>query len=191
MTRFAAVTIVKHREGFWHFVPVSWHWLTTHVSSGDVATITAAGLAALVAATVAVRAYRKQQEEARRVERSKFYAEALRVVEEYAEAPYRILRFDGTAEKRWELTESISGIQSRMSFYSGWMEIAAKDEVRMAYAELLKAVRSEAGEQMKAAWLGKATTKNKQVPLGLALPRIATDAAWATTVEAIQTDLRR
>lgn len=116
MAGLAAGAVTKHDDGFWHFLPATWHWLTAHVSSGDVATVTAAVLAALVAAVVAVRAYREQQEEARRVERAKFYADALQVVEEYAEAPYRILRCDGAAEKWWELTESMSGIQARITF---------------------------------------------------------------------------
>lgn len=186
----AAAVAKQDDEGFWNFVPVSWHWLTAHVSSGDVATVTAAVFAALVAALVAVRGYRKQQEERRRVERSRFYAEALQVVEDYAEAPYRILRCDGTPEKRWEVTRSISDIQSRMSFYAGWMEISAEDSVRVAYAALLVAVRAEAGEQMKVAWLGPATKKNKQVSLGTALRRVVTDAARARMVAVIKADLR-
>lgn len=77
-----------------------------------------------------------------------------------------------------------------MSFYAGWMEISAKDSVRIVYAALLEAVHGEAGEQMKAAWLGKRTTRNKQVSLGTALPRVATDAARARMVSAIKADLR-
>ncbi len=128
----------------------------------------------------------KQQKETRRQERAKVYAEALRAVEDYLEAPYRIRRRDGSAAVRWELTESISEIKSRVSFYTGWLSISAPKSVYDAYVKFDEAARKEAGAQMTAAWNGPVTKKDRQVPLGTALPQPASAAARKAVLKAMK-----
>ncbi len=99
------------------------------------------------------------------------YAEALRAVEDYLEAPYRIRRRDGSAGVRWELTESISEIKSRITFYTGWLSINAPKAVYEEYVKFDAAARREAGAQMTEAWNGPPTTEDAGVPLGEALPQ--------------------
>lgn len=171
-------------------------------ATGTAATAASAGLGAdvivtlvlgvaTIVVTIALAAWElvKQQKEARRQERVKTYAEALRAVEDYQEAPYRVRRTDGSAAVRWELTETISAIQSRISFYTAWMSIDAPGEVLAAYKAYVGAAKSEAGPQMTAAWRGPVTKKNKDVPLGTALPRDKANAARAVALEAIRRDL--
>jgi hypothetical protein len=124
----------------------------------------------IVAAVVAVNAYKTQQQETRRQEKAKFYAEAVRVVEDYMEAPYRILRKDGSAEARRAITQHISDVKSRISFYTGWMAIHGTIEIRAAYDAFVNAAQREAGPQMTAAWNARPVNKDKDVPLRTAPP---------------------
>lgn len=169
---------------------------------GTTATAAAAGLdadvivtlvlgVATIAVTIVLAAWAivNQQKETRRQERAKTYAEAMRAVEDYQETPYRIRRTDGSTAVRWQLTESISEIQSRINFYTLWMSINVRKEVLEAYKSYVAAARTEAGLQMTAAWQGPVTKKNKDVPLGAALPRDKADAARKIVLEAIRSDL--
>jgi hypothetical protein len=131
------------------------------------------------------------QEENRRQERAKAYAEAIRAVDDYLETPYRIRRRDGSGEHRWQLTESISEIQSRINFHKGWLRINASKEVYDAYVEFIKAAKAEAGGQMTTAWNGPATKKDRQVPLGARLPQPKSEAAKEVLVEAMKKCLKR
>lgn len=171
-------------------------------TTGTAATAASAGLGAdvvvtlvlgvaTIVVTIALATWKivKQQKAARRQERVKTYAEALRAVEDYQEAPYRVRRTDGSAATRWQVTESISEIQSRISFYTAWMSIDAPADVLAAYQAYVAAAKREAGPQMTAAWRGPVTKKNKDVPLGTALPRDKADAARTIALEAIRRDL--
>ncbi len=147
-----------------------------------------ATLAATIAAAVAVKAYRTQQREQRRQERARFYADAVQAVEDYAECPYRIRRRDGTAQARREITQHISDVKSRISFYTAWMTINANDDVRTAYDTFVRTAASEAGRQMTAAWLAPPTKRDRDVSIGTALPRTATDTARAQLLDAMKND---
>lgn len=127
-----------------------------------------------------------QQEEGRRQERAKAYAEAVRAVEDYLETPYRIRRRSGSGEHRWQLTESISEIQSRINFHKGWLRINASTEVYDAYVAFIKAAKEEAGVQMTDAWNGPVTKKDRQVPLGTALPQPKSAAAKEVVLTAMK-----
>ncbi|MFI7679392.1 hypothetical protein [Actinophytocola sp. NPDC049390] len=146
-------------------------------------------VAAVIAAVVAVKAYKTQQREQRRQERAAFYADAIRAVEDYTECPYRIRRRDGTAEARREITQHVSNVKSRISFYTAWMVINASERVRAAYEVFVKTAENEAGRQMSAAWRGKPTKRDRDVPIGRALPRKATDVARSKLLEAMKNDL--
>lgn len=140
-----------------------WGW-----GASDWATILAAFLAALVAALVAVWGYTVQQRAARDDQHRTIYAEALRAVEDYLEAPYLIRRRDGSAAARRELSTHISDIQSRLSFYCAWLQLHAPTEVHSTYSSYVAHARREAGAQMSAAWSGHPIRRDRDVPLGTA-----------------------
>lgn len=176
--------------------PGAWDRILSTVDGGDVATVLAATLgvlgamgAAAVAAIVAMKAYKTQQKEGRRQQRATFYAEAVRAVEDYLEAPYRIRRRDGSAAARRELTQQVSDVKSRISFYTAWMAIHGADDVAGAYDTFVRAAQSEAGQQMTAAWQSRPTKKDRDVPIGSPLPRARSDDARATLLAAMQADL--
>jgi hypothetical protein len=156
-----------------------------------VVTFIATGVAAAIAGLIAVWGYRKQQKEGRRQERAKLYAEAVRAVEDYCEAPYRIRRRDGSAHARRELTESISEIKSRISFYAGWLSINAPEKVYTAYQAYVEAAQNEAGNQMKAMWLGRPTKRDKDVSIGDPLPRKQTDIERKKVLTAMKECLKK
>lgn len=139
-------------------------------------------------ATIAIAAYNvvKQQKENRRQARAQAYAEAIRAVEDYLETPYRIRRRDGSAAVRWELTEAISEIQSRINFHKDWLRINAPDGVYDAYIAFDKAARIEAGGQMTEAWNGPPTLKDSDVPLGKPLPQPKSVEAKKVVLEAMK-----
>lgn len=131
-----------------------------------------------------------QQKENRRQERAVAYAEAVRAVEDYLETPYRIRRRNGSGEHRWQLTESISEIQSRMNFHKDWLRINASAKVYDAYVDFIAAAKTEAGAQMTQAWNGAVTKKDRQVPLGTRLHQPVSDTAKEAVLEAMKGCLR-
>lgn len=145
------------------------------------------GVATLVVTVrTATRNIVAQQKENRRQERARAYAEAIRAVEDYLETPYRIRRRDGSPAVRWQLTESISNIQSRISLHEGWLAINASKEVYDAYLAFVRAAKEEAGAQMTAAWNGPVTKRDHQVPLGVALKRPKSTAAKEVVLKAMK-----
>lgn len=165
-----------------------WH---DYITPDNLMTLVAAGLAALIAAGVAVYGYSRAQREARRQERARLYAEALRAVEDYLEAPYRVKRRDGSAAARRELTEAISEIKSRINFYTGWLSISAPQEVNATYGAFAKAAFGEAGAQMTTAWKGRPTKRDRDVPIGQPLPRVQADKARDLALATMKNDLTR
>lgn len=149
------------------------------------------GLATLVITVrTATRNIVAQQKENRRQERARAYAEAIRAVEDYLETPYRIRRRDGSRAVRWQLTESISDIQSRISLHEGWLAINASEEVYAAYLAFVRAAKEEAGAQMTAAWSGPVTKKDREVPLGEALEQPKSTAAKEVVVDTMKDCLK-
>lgn len=170
--------------GFW--AGITARDITTF--AGAVATL----IVGVVAAVVAVRAYKTQQQEGRRQQRASFYADAIQAVEDYMECPYRILRRDGSPEARREITQHINDVKSRISFYTGWMAIQGTEKVRVAYDAFVMAAQQEAGPQMTAAWDSKPIKKDKDVPLRTSpLPRTNTDTARTRLLAVLNADLER
>jgi len=162
------------------------------LETGDIIAIFAVIVSVLgLAVTIGVAAYNvvQQQKENRRQERAKVYAEALRAVEDYLEAPYRVRRRDGSASARWALTEAVSEIQSRINFYKGWLQINAPKAVYDAYIAFDSTGRIEAGGQMTAAWNGPVTKKDRQVPLGEGLKQPQSEAAREAVLKAMKSCL--
>lgn len=146
-------------------------------------------IAAVLAAIVVVIGYRYQQRQARKDRRATIYGEALRAVEDYLEAPYRIKRKDGTASTQQAITVHISEIQSRIAYYEGLLQIHAPDKVSTAYRTLIAAARKEAGPQMTAAWLAKPTRVGRHVTLIKRYSRSLTDVALEQAIETMKRDL--
>jgi hypothetical protein len=161
------------------------------LSADNWTTIIASVGAALIAAVVAVLGYTKQQQASRREQRATVFAQALQAVEDYLEGPYRIRRRDGSTATRQQLTESISDIKSRINFHEGWLGIHASADLAAAYHSFVAAAQQEAGQQMTAAWNGRPTRKDREVPLGTPYPRTATDAAKEVVLQLMKAELDR
>lgn len=152
----------------------------------DVAVI----LAALIAATVAVLGYRWQQREQRRIERSKIYADALSAVEDYIEAPYRVIRRERGADARERLTNHINDVQSRLAYHQALLNISASPQVADAYRDYVAAARAEAGSDISRAWKAKPIRHDRKIPLGTPLRRSRCEAARGRIEAAMRKDVR-
>jgi hypothetical protein len=108
-------------------------------------------IAILGTAIIALLTYELNRRASRRERRALAFSEALSVVEDYAEMPYRIRRRSGTPEGRQHLTEEVSRIYSRLAFHQALLDIEAP-MVAAAYRRLANEAKAEVGAQMKAAW---------------------------------------
>ena len=151
--------------------------------------ILAAWGAAAIAAVIAVIGYSRQRRAQRRSERATLYGRAIAAVEDYLEAPYRIRRRDTTPEARFAITTAISDTKAAISLHQALLEMHAPTVVTDAYDRFVTAARAEAGPQMTEAWNTPLTTKDRQVPLGQAYARAASDAARAELISAMKADL--
>jgi hypothetical protein len=152
---------------------MGWAQATTLI----VAIITGAG--AVVAAAVT---YGLNQRAGRREQQAKAFAEALAIIEKYANMPYRIRR--RPPEARHEISAELDKIQSQIAFQHAWLQIEAP-EVAAAYDRLVRAARSEAGEQMKKAWTQPPPTLDEEMSLEGAYPRAEIDAARRNCITAM------
>lgn len=165
-------------------------WTTIGPLTGDgIATV----VAALVAAAIAVATYRWRQQQARRDRQAEIYSEAIRAVEDYAEAPYRVRRHDGTAETRSILITHLNEVQSRLAYYAALLSIHAPQQVAEAYERLVATLKQEAGPQISEAWRSTAVRRDRDVPLGDTghYSRDRIDAALRVTRDAMRSSLRR
>jgi len=133
--------------------------------------ITVVGAAVTVAIT-----YGLNQRAGRRERQVKAFAEALTVIEDYANMPYRIRRRPDAPQARHEISADLDKIQSQIAFQHAWLQIEAP-EVADAYDRLIRAARSEAGQQMKEAWTQPPATSDKEMSLEGAYRRSETDKA--------------
>ena len=125
--------------------------------------------AALLGAVVVVAGYFVQRSIARRTELGELYAGAISAIDDYREAPYRILRKDGTYATRIALTNHVSDIQSRLSHFDALLTQRAPRQVLAAYRDTVEALRREAGQHMREAWAARPTRRDRDVPLGISL----------------------
>lgn len=116
----------------------------------------------VLAAVVAIGGYGWQHRQSRADARATVYGEALRAVEDYAEAPYIVRRRSGK-DARATVTTQISEIQSRLSLYCALLEISANKNISTAYSDLVLMARSEAGAAMSAAWRSPRVRKDADV----------------------------
>jgi hypothetical protein len=144
-------------------------------SAGDVLTAVATIAAALLAARIAVAAYRHERWKSNRDHLAQQYAGALQAIHDYLEAPYRIRRrIPNNDEGRVALTSSISDIQSRIKFHQSWFRVHSPN-LAEAYDGLIETVRREAGAQMKTAWIDGGTSRDADVSLHVPLDQKASN----------------
>jgi hypothetical protein len=107
--------------------------------------IVAVAVIALVGAVVSASiTYWFNQRAARRERRTTVFAEALSTVEEYAEMPYRIRRRSDAGQARYDLSEEVSRIQSRLAFHQALLQIESPD-IAVAYGTFVRAAKIQAG----------------------------------------------
>lgn len=157
----------------------------TQATALIVPAITVVGAVVTVAVT-----YGLNQRAGRRERQARAFAEALAAIEDYAMMPYRIRRRANTPEARNEISIELDKIQSRIAFQHAWLQIEAA-EVAAAYDLLIRAVRSEAGQQMKEAWTWTPPTLDEEMSLGGAYPRVEIDTARSNCIAAMSIVLGR
>lgn len=134
-------------------------------------------VAAVIGAAIIVIGFLVERSRQRKARRAEAYAGALQAVSDYLEAPYRIRRRSGTDTDRVALTNHISEIQSRLDFYEAHLALVGPADVHAAYCRLVAAAKSEAGPQMSAAWRGRPTRRDRDVPGITPYPHPKSDAA--------------
>jgi hypothetical protein len=150
-----------------------------------------AGLVSVAGALISVAfTYGLNQRAARRERHSRVFAEALTAIEDYAEMPYRIRRRPRGLSAQHELTEQISQIQSRIAFHQAWLWIEAPS-VAGPYAELVRATKTQAGTQMKEAWLKPTARKAAHFNLTAAYERDKINTARSRCIDAMRDALGR
>lgn len=140
------------------------------------------------AALTALLTYGLNRRAARRERRARAFGEALSVVEDYAEMPYRIRRRTGTLDGRQQLTEEVSRIYSRLAFHQALLDIEAP-EVAAAYRLLTNEAKAEVGEQMKEAWQKPLRTTDAEMNLEQHYDRTRVDRARDHCVETMRAAL--
>lgn len=148
-------------------------------------------LGAVIAALVVVVGYFVQQSFVRRERRARAYSEAVRAVEDYLEAPFLVLRRDGTVAAQRQITDKISYIQSRIAYHQAELFIYASSDIASAYSELVLAARKEAGSAMTAAWNAKPVRRGRAVPLGNRFSRARSDEALHALLALMRSDVHR
>lgn len=154
-------------------------------TAAQTAIVIVAVIAILGAITSASVTYWHNQRAARRERRANAFAEALATVEDYAEMPYRVRRRRNTSEARYELTDEVSKIQSRLAFHQALLQIESPD-IAAGYSALVRAAKIQAGGQMQDAWRQPALTTDADMNLGVRYPRDEIDAARATCIVAMR-----
>jgi hypothetical protein len=142
-------------------------------------------VAAVIAAVVVVVGYFVQQGLARSARRAALYAEAIRAVNDYVEAPYLVLRHDGSGSVRWDLVRHISDVQSRIAYHQAALDQLAPSSIADTYRNLVVAARREAGAHMTAAWRSKPIKRDRDVPIEHALAHPDTDELMTKLVQAL------
>jgi len=120
---------------------------------------------------------------ARNERRAKAFAEALAVVENYLEMPYRVLRRPASdSQTRAALTNQMSDIKAQIAFHQAWLQVEAP-QVAEAYDALVRAAQEEGGTQMQQAWKEPLRDIDAAMNLGVAYDRSKSDTARAKTLE--------
>jgi hypothetical protein len=119
------------------------------------------------------------------------YANALQAVSDYLEAPYRVRRKDGTAERRHAISSEISDVQSRMDHSAALLRLHAPAVVADAYDSYVRTAKDEAGPQISEAWDLPPVKADSGMHVASTYPRTRSAQAREALVDAMQADLHR
>ena len=158
-------------------------WTAAQTAVVLVAVIAIVG--SIVAASVT---YTLNQRVARRERQAGVFADALNAVEDYAEMPYRIRRRRDTPEARYDLTDEVSKIQSRLAYHQALLQIEAPG-VADSYARLVRAAKIQAGGQMQEAWLQPVLVTDSDMNLRVRHPRDSIDEARGACIKTMRAAL--
>lgn len=123
-------------------------------------------LAAAIAALAAILGYMLNQQANRRIQKTNFYAEALRAIAELEELPYRIRRRqDSTIETRERIGREVNDVFVQVSFYMRWLRIDSLP-VGIAYQELAQKTILYSEPQRVHAWASAPLTTDTAANLG-------------------------
>ncbi|MEX0992209.1 MAG: hypothetical protein WD004_08085 [Actinomycetota bacterium] len=143
-----------------------------------------------VAALVAVAGYLVNQRLARRERKSTMFASAIEATVAYQEMPYRVRRRPpDDASERMRLVNSMSDVQEKIAFHQAWIATES-EQVAEKYKVLVDAVRREAGEHMRQAWLQPAISSDADVNMAEPLLCPEADRAREQCVEGMRKHLR-
>lgn len=145
-------------------------------------------IAIVGAALVALLTYGLNRRAARRERRALAFGEALSVIEDYAEMPYRIRRRPGTLEGRHQLTEEVSRIYSRLAFHQALLDLEAPT-VAAAYRLLANEAKAEVGAQLTTAWQKPVRSTDPEMNLEEHYDRTRVDRARDQCVATMRTAL--
>jgi hypothetical protein len=107
---------------------------------------------AALAGAVAFSGQIYNQAKQRRIDTGKTFAEAMSAVSDYEDLAFRVRRRpSSTPETRWELSQRISEVHTRMDYYTALLDINAP-EVAVEYRELVEKVREVFNVYIKDAW---------------------------------------
>jgi hypothetical protein len=121
-------------------------------------------LAAIIAGAVALTGYLLNQLANRRERKSKLFAEALGVIYECQELPFRIRRrASSDPATRAMLGGLTSDVMTKLGFYLAWLHMESP-EVGGAYRLLLDRVRRFGGRFRDEAWRAPLIADDKEVP---------------------------
>jgi hypothetical protein len=163
--------------------PVGW-------AAAQTAIVIAAMIAIFGAIISAAMTYAFNQRAARRERLATMFAEALHAVEDYAEMPYRIRRRRNSPTARYDLTDEVSRIQSRLAYHQGLLQIEAPG-VAGSYAQLVRAAKTQAGTQMERAWQHRVLATDAAMNLRVRYPRDEIDAARGRCITVMRAALGR
>ncbi|MBS0024488.1 hypothetical protein [Microbacterium paraoxydans] len=123
----------------------------------------AAIVATSIAAGIAVGGYIWQQRQTRADKRAIMYSEALRAVEDCAEAPFLVRRRQGK-DARAAVNTQISEIQSRPALSAALLMISANTHISAEYDNLVTITKGTASPAMTDAWKSRRLRRGSEVP---------------------------
>ena len=122
--------------------------------------------------------------------RRDMYAEALADCMEYREFPYAIYRRNGEkpAEERTRISEGLKDVQKRIAHHRAWLRTESQS-VAEKYDDLVKTMKSVAGEEMKRRWKDKPIKKDVDMTVAPKMDWGLIDAKEAEYIKAVRKQL--
>jgi hypothetical protein len=122
-------------------------------------------IVAVIAASTALTGYLLNNTINRRIEKARYYAEALNAVEKYGALPYIFKRrHDSSKETRAELAEILTDVQADLRFYQRWLELDSP-AVGAAYNHLIDKMREKNGEYRRQALSSLPAKEDKDIEI--------------------------